>query len=84
MNSQEIRNGLEGVVIVRQSVNDGHRGMLGQVCNFRVVAHACYHARGHGGDDERSVIKGLIDAELDVVLPQEHGVATHCCYCCLR
>ena len=61
MDCEEVGNGLKGVVVVCEGVDDGDRGVLCEVGNFTVLAGADHHAGGHGGDDYRCVVEGFVD-----------------------
>ncbi len=61
MDCEEVRDRLEGVVVVCEGVDDGDRGVLCEIDNFTVLAGADHHAGGHGGDHDGCVVDRFID-----------------------
>lgn len=63
VDGEEVGDRLQWVVVVREGVDDGDAGVLGEVGDFGVVAYAGDHAGGHGGDDDGGVVEGFVDLE---------------------
>lgn len=74
-NGLEVGNGLEGVVEVRQRIDDRLAAVLGQVGHVVMRIDSGDNARHHAADDHGGVVERLIHSELDVVGAQEHGLA---------
>ena len=79
-NRQQVRERLAGVSVVGETVDDRHRGVLGEFDHVGVVEDACHDEIDVPGDGTRSVANRLSVTEVDVVRTEKDGVTAELCH----
>lgn len=67
---------LKRVVEVAQGIDDGHGAVLRKVGYVVVGVHSGDDSPRHAANDHAGIVERFVDAELDILGAEEHGVAT--------